>query len=219
MIYIKGGEFTMGNDLSNDEFQKPEHPETVSPFFMDQYEVTVEDYYKFMRARNQEPPQGWSESWKQGVFAPEERRLPVTNVSWYDAQEYAEFVGKRLPTEAEWEYAARGTDKRLYPWGKDFNSDYGNIGEGRPKAIRPVGSFPNDRSPYGLFDMAGNVAEWTDSDPRPYRGSRARPDVGKILRGGSFEVDKSYALVTSRAALAATVKSTSVGFRCAKNVK
>jgi serine/threonine-protein kinase len=219
MIYIKGGEFTMGNDLSNDEFQKPEHPETVSPFFMDQYEVTVEDYYKFMRARNQEPPQGWSESWKQGVFAPEERRLPVTNVSWYDAQEYAEFAGKRLPTEAEWEYAARGTDKRLYPWGKDFNSDYGNIGEGRPKAIRPVGSFPNDRSPYGLFDMAGNVAEWTDSDPRPYRGSRARPDVGKILRGGSFEVDKSYALVTSRAALAATVKSTSVGFRCAKNVK
>jgi len=219
MIYLKGGEFTMGNDLSNDEFQKPEHPETVSPFFMDQYEVTVEDYYKFMKARNQEPPQGWSESWKQGVFAPEERRLPVTNVSWYDAQEYAEFVGKRLPTEAEWEYAARGTDKRLYPWGKSFNPDYGNIGEGRPKAIRPVGSFPNDRSPFGLLDMAGNVAEWTDSDPRAYRGSRARNDEGKVLRGGSFEVDKSFALVTSRAALAPTVKSPSVGFRCAKNVQ
>jgi serine/threonine-protein kinase len=219
MIYIKGGEFTMGNDLSNDEFQKPEHTETVSPFFIDQYEVTVEDYYKFMRARNQEPPQGWPENWKQGNFSPEERRLPVTNVSWYDAQEYAEFAGKRLPTETEWEYAARGADKRLYPWGKQFSPDYGNIGEGRPKSIRPVGSFQNDRSPFGLFDMAGNVAEWTDSDPRAYRGSRARSDEGKILRGGSFEVDKSYALVTSRAALAPTVKSGSVGFRCAKNVQ
>jgi serine/threonine-protein kinase len=219
MIYIKGGEFIMGNNLTEDKFQKPEHTETVAPFFIDQYEVTVEDYYKFMKARNHKPPGGWPESWRQGNFKPEERRLPVANVSWYDAQEYAEWAGKRLPTEAEWEYAARGTDKRLYPWGMQFNSEYANVAEPQKRELRPAGSFPLDRSPFGLFDMAGNVAEWTDSDPRPYRGSLAQPDTGKILRGGSFEVDKSFALVTSRAALPATVKTNSVGFRCAKNIK
>ncbi|HET9532907.1 MAG TPA: bifunctional serine/threonine-protein kinase/formylglycine-generating enzyme family protein [Blastocatellia bacterium] len=219
MVFIKGGEFTMGNNLSSAEFEKPEHAETVASFFIDQYEVTVEDYHKFMRARNHAPPQGWNESWRQGNFSSEERRLPVTGVSWYDAQEYAEWAGKRLPTEQEWEYAARSADKRLYPWGREFNAEYANVGDPSKKEIRAVGSFPSDRSPFGLFDMAGNVAEWTDSDPRAYRGSSARNDEGKIIRGGSFEAPRSYSQVTSRAAAPPTIKSGSIGFRCASSVK
>jgi len=218
MVYIPGGKFIMGYNGSDQEAEKPEHPAEVAPFFIDQYEVTVEDYYKFIKAKNHAPPKEWPVSWREGKFKPEEAKLPVTNNTWFDARDYAESVGKRLPTEEEWEYAARGTDKRLYPWGNDLNPNYANIGDPEKKAIKPVGSFQKDKSQFGVFDMAGNVLEWIGSDWSLYPGSKATPKPGKMVRGGSYLRDKVFAMVTSRGILRPDAQQEDVGFRCAKDV-
>ncbi len=216
MVYLPGGTFTMGYDKSDIEEEKPEHTERVSPFFMDQYEVTVKEYYDFVKARNYSTPKNWPNNWKSGKFTTEQGKLPVTNVSWFDAKAYAQWAGKRLPSEKEWEYAARGTEKLLFPWGNDFRPDLANVGENG--TVKPVGSYPNGKSPFGIYDMAGNVAEWTDSDSLPYPGSRAHPKPGKILRGGSYETGKVFAMTTSRAILTSDQALDGVGFRCAKDV-
>jgi formylglycine-generating enzyme required for sulfatase activity len=218
MVYIPGGKFIMGYNDSDQPAEKPEHEVTVAPFLMDQYEVTVEDYYKFIKAKNHGLPKEWPASWGEGKFKAEEAKLPVTNITWFDARDYAESLGKRLPTEEEWEYAARGTDKRLYPWGNDLNPNYANIGDPEKKAIKPVGSFQKDKSQFGVFDMAGNVLEWTGSDWSLYPGSRVRPKPGKMVRGGSYLREKVFAMVTSRGILRSEAQEEDVGFRCAKNV-
>lgn len=113
MAYVPGGEFTMGRD-DGDEYERPAHRVTVKPFFVDLYEVTNEDYAKFVKATNYRAPSAWGMG-----FQPRESRKPVTGVTWDDANAYAKWAGKRLPTEEEWEFAARGTDGRLYPWGNN----------------------------------------------------------------------------------------------------
>jgi serine/threonine-protein kinase len=218
MVYIPGGKFIMGYNGSDEESEKPEQEVTVAPFLIDQYEVTIEEYYRFIKARNHEPPNDWRTSWKEGQFKPEEPRLPVTNITWFDARAYAESVGKRLPSEAEWEYAARGTDKRLFPWGNDFDPKFANVGDPEKKALIPAGSYPQGKSPFGVFDMAGNAYEWTDSDSIPYPGSKGRPKPGKIIRGGSFFQKKVYAMTTTRGYLSPIEKLKDVGFRCAKDL-
>ncbi len=216
MVLVPGGKFTMGFDGSDEPSEKPEHVETMNPFFIDKTEVTVGDYYKFMRAKNHAAPEGWSESWKSGKFQPGEERLPVTGVSFFDASEYAEWAGKRLPTEKEWEYAARGTDKRLYPWGNDFDPTRANLTDSQKNAPVAVGSYGAGQSPFAVLDMAGNVAEWTGSDSFRYPGSQATPKPGKVVRGGSFRASKIYAMTTTRTAVQADRKFPDIGFRCAK---
>lgn len=217
MVAVPSGKFTMGFDGSDDMSEKPEHVENVNAFFIDKTEVTVGDYYKFIKAKNRRPPDSWSQGWKNGTFREGEDRLPVSGVSWFDAKEYAEWAGKRLPTEKEWEYAARGTDKRLYPWGNDFDTSRANVADSQKNGPVATGSFPAGKSPFSALDMAGNVAEWTDSDSFRYPGSQATPKPGKIVRGGSFRASKIYAMTTTRTAVLGDRTLPDVGFRCAKS--
>jgi formylglycine-generating enzyme required for sulfatase activity len=216
MVLVPGGKFTMGFNGSDEPSEKPEHIETMNPFFIDKTEVTVGDYYKFMKAKNHAPPDDWPQNWKSGKFQAGEERLPVTGVSFFDASEYAEWAGKRLPTEKEWEYAARGTDKRLYPWGNDYDAARANVADSQKNAPVAVGSYSAGQSPFGVLDMAGNVAEWTGSDSFRYPDSQATPKPGKIVRGGSFRASKIYAMTTTRTAVQVDRKLPDVGFRCAK---
>jgi serine/threonine-protein kinase len=214
MIMISGGEFKMGRDGGN-EFEGPAHPVTVKPFFVDKFEVTNEQYAEFVRQTRRQPPSHWP----GGNFPPGEANLPVVNVSWNDANEYAQWAGKRLPTEDEWEFAARGRDNRLYPYGNEWKPKYSNASEDGFKKARAVGSYPEGASPFGVLDLAGNVAEWTASDYRPYPGSRARPEDGfKVIRGGAFKTPASQQTTTDRYYEPPTKTFDYVGFRCVKDV-
>jgi serine/threonine-protein kinase len=214
MILIPAGRFTMGNNSASDA-EKPEHEETVNAFYIDRQEVTVEEYYKLIREKNLVPPRAWSQAWKEGRFTAEEAKLPVTGVSWFDASRYAQYVGKRLPTEVEWEYAARGADKRIYPWGNEFDPQRANVGDPARKNIQPVGRSPLDKSAFDALDMAGNVSEWTDSDFMRYPDLKTLMGAGKIIRGGNFAQKRAAATTTARSAMAPDETRESVGFRCA----
>ncbi|QUV99797.1 SUMF1/EgtB/PvdO family nonheme iron enzyme [Chloracidobacterium sp. MS 40/45] len=220
MVYIPGGTFTMGNNASADDFEKPEHERQVAPFFMDRTEVTNEQYARFVQETGHPPPPNWK---GEKTFPPGTAKLPVAEVSWDDAQAFAKWAGKRLPTETEWEYAARGTDRRLYPWGTDFDPAKLNAGRDTSQIKdqrRQVGSFPGE-SPFGLLDMAGNVAEWTDSGYDLYPGSQAviKPQFQplKIIRGGCFADDARKTMATRRLMNERTFRDLSTGFRCAKD--
>jgi eukaryotic-like serine/threonine-protein kinase len=219
MVLIPAGTFTMGYNQSTDDSEKPEHPVEVKAFFMDKNEVTVGEYYEFMKAKNLPPPAGWKPEWKEGKFTGDEARLPVVNVTWFNAKEYAQWAGKRLPTEKEWEYAARGSDKRLYPWGNEFDPNYVNgkdLGKGGPM---PVGSYPAGQTPLEIMDMSGNVAEWTESDSFRYPDSKSKPKAGKIIRGGSFSNSEVYLMATTRVAVLPDEARKDTGFRCVKDVQ
>jgi formylglycine-generating enzyme required for sulfatase activity len=218
MTLIPGGRFVMGNNASSNEADKPEHEETVASFFLDRNEVTVEEYYQFIKARNHTPPKTWSREWREGKFNGEEGKLPVTGVTWLDAGKYADWAGKRLPTEIEWEYAARGADKRLYPWGQEFDQQRANVGDPARKTIQPVGKYPQDKSPLDLLNMAGNVREWTASDFMRYPDKKNFFAAGKVIRGGSFLQKRTSAQTSARFALALDEAGEDIGFRCAKSV-
>ncbi len=215
MVIIPKGTFNMGNNASDEESEKPEHPVTIDAFYIDKYELTNEQYYKFIKSTNHPAPS----TWVQGKFSPGEDNYPVVNVSWFDAEAYAKWAGKRLPTEEEWEYTARGIENRLYPWGKEFKYIYTNSKEAAKNSAMPVGSYPSDASVFGVLDLAGNVAEWTASDNKLYPGSQTKLKKGyKIVRGGSFFSDKRFAMVTTRFITTPETYKTFLGFRCAKDL-
>jgi serine/threonine protein kinase/formylglycine-generating enzyme required for sulfatase activity len=218
MIYIPGGTFQMGYDVIARDYQSgPPHQVTVNPFFIDKYEVTIEAYQK-----NQNP-NGQSEQTEQTG----ETRLPMTGVTWGESDSYCRSLGKRLPTEEEWEFAARGTDGRLYPWGNSFEPGRANIAN-IAGAFTGVGSFPLGDSPFGVSDMSGNAMEWTDSDFRIYDGSIYRPSgcsgPCKVIRGGAYFDQPQDATAVFRREYEPSVLSRRrnayavLGFRCAKEI-
>jgi formylglycine-generating enzyme required for sulfatase activity len=162
MAFIPDGTYLMGSDNSS-AADFPPHPVDVSSFLMDVYEVTNAQYQRFVLATDYPAPPHWTGT----QYPPEQAELPVVNVSLCDAREYAAWRGARLPTEEEWEYAARGPEGLVFPWGMYFNS--ANAAHGT-MPVAPVGRFPQGASFFGIQDMAGNVYEWTDSKFRPYPG-------------------------------------------------
>jgi formylglycine-generating enzyme required for sulfatase activity len=180
MVHIPAGKFLMGTDLKNADAQShPQHTVYLKAYRIDKYLVTNAQYARFIAATGHRPPSDWKNGKiQQGVLL-----YPVTLVNWYDASAYAKWAGKRLPTEAEWEKAARGTDGRRWPWGNEMDparlNTYYNVG-----SASDVTKYANGVSPYGVFDMAGNVDEWVEDDFLPYKGTDATPEVfqGKVAR-------------------------------------
>ena len=221
MVLIPAGEFIMGSNQRWDD-EAPEYIESADDFFIDLYEVTNADYKKFTSATKREMPYHWLD----GVVPRGKENHPVIYVNWYDADEYCKWRGKRLPQEQEWEKAARGSDGNIYPWGNVWTIDRSNHPYKGSRGTEPVGSYPNGRSPYGLYDMSGNVWEWVDSFYLPHPGNTiTRGEYGKdkrVLKGGSWFDCLSYgcglsAPTFNRSFFTPEVKNNSFGFRCARS--
>ena len=222
MLLVPAGEFTMGSDEGDDD-EQPIHRVVLDSFYLDTFEVTNGRFAKFVAAIQSEPPWGFADQETPVVHADR----PVRWVNWMEALGYCLWAGKRLPTEAEWEKAARGTDSRTYPWGNDppsaAHAVFG-LTEGA-ETVSPIGNRDKGQSPYGVHDLAGNLYEWvtdwydeefyTTNPPRNPRG----PDEGtaKVQRGGSY-INSPYRI---RAAFRTkgdpTEHDPHVGFRCAQD--
>lgn len=218
MVFVKGGEFTMGTD-KGDLAEMPAHKKTVKSFFMDKYEVTREDYAKCVTAGKCTPPS----IWKDGKFPAGTEKFPVVGVNFGQAVTYSTFVNKRLPTEEEWEFAARGTDKRVHPWGNTWEKGKANA-HGEGKDFTEVGKF-SGVSPFGIYDMVGNAWEWTSSEFVAYPNGKLPTDVPKgdvrVLRGGSYESADKFATTTYRTGWLAQGAETyaQTSFRCVKDIE
>jgi len=188
MIRIPGGPSWIGSNWA-DSMVGPRHRVDVPEFFIDTYEVTNAQWARFVDATGTDPP----DYWMNDEQPPDFERLPVLNVSWYEANAYAGWAGLRLPTEFEWEKAARGPDGLIFPWGHLYDPDKANTFQTNRFSPAPVGSFPGGASAYGVHDMLGNALEWTSSPFSVYPGSRflpqkVVPDL-RILRGVSWKYE------------------------------
>jgi formylglycine-generating enzyme required for sulfatase activity len=239
MVFLPGGDFLMGaapaDSLASAD-EKPQHTVFLDPFWMDQFEVTHKDYALCVDAGTCDPPAEEDINGFSYAFAAEIQDAPVVNVSWADATHYCGWAGKRLPTEAEWEYAAHGPAAGIYPWGDDTDLagrawycdncifDWENPAAG-DEFSRPVsiGSFPEGASPFGIQDMAGNVWEWVfdrySSDTySPGRVNPSGPVTGgfKVIRGGGWTTsDPAHLRTTYRGAHGPLTAWIDTGFRCA----
>jgi formylglycine-generating enzyme required for sulfatase activity len=223
MVLVPAGEFSMGSP-EGDPDEKPAHKVQISAFFMDKYEVTVKQYAAFLQESGGDRPAEWKTMNKTA-----NQNRPVMGVDWAEAARYCKWAGKRLPTEAEWEKAARGTDGRLYPWGNDpptpLHANYGKKEWNNHEALVPVGTLEAGKSPYGIYDMAGNVWEWVSDwyDNDYYKNSPsdspAGPPTGgfKVIRGGSWNTSARNLRAADRYFDPPSFRSQYVpGFRCAK---
>jgi formylglycine-generating enzyme required for sulfatase activity len=209
LVLIPPGEFTMGSGKGHGD-EKPVHKVYLDAFYIGKYPITNVQYKRFVEATRRRAPRHWS-----GGRIPEgKENHPVVMVSWYDARAYCKWLAEetgeivRLPTEAEWEKAARGTDGRLYPWGNEFDGDRCNTWESDIRDTTAVGEYsPRGDSPYGAADMAGNVWEWMSSlyKDYPYNpdDGRENPEANgsRVLRGGSFYGDRDLARVPCRSSV------------------
>ncbi|MEK9627711.1 MAG: formylglycine-generating enzyme family protein [Nitrospinota bacterium] len=221
MALIPEGEFVMGSNERWDD-EAPEHISFTKAFYMDLNEVTNSDYKNFVEAKKHATPYHWPD----GNIPKGKENHPVVYVSWFDANDYCKWAGKRLPTEQEWEKAARGLDGLIYPWGNEWSLDKSNNPYKHSTGTEPIGSYPEGKSPYGLNDMSGNVWEWVDSFYLPHPGNPVtRAEYGKdkrVLKGGSWFDCLSYgcglsAPTFNRSFFTPEVKNNSFGFRCAKD--
>jgi formylglycine-generating enzyme required for sulfatase activity len=225
MILIPAGEFLMGSDPQKDkeayEWEQPQHSVYLPDYSMAKTPVTNAQYAAFLEATDHERPEHW-----KGRKPPKGKEdHPVVNVSWYDAVAYCnwltEVTGKsyRLPSEAEWEKGARGTEGWIYPWGNEWDPERCNSREGGPGDTTPVGTYPQGASPYGLLDMAGNVWEWCHSRNKSYpynpKDGREDPEASdlRVLRGGSFDDYERDVRCAARSRNAPNGRYRSRGFR------
>jgi formylglycine-generating enzyme required for sulfatase activity len=257
MALVPGGSFTMGGPDAAD--QQPVHPVSVDSFYIDKFEVTNAEFEAFINAGGYSTQAFWSESgwmwrtsmnvtapeyWTTGQYnsGPSWPGFPVVGVSWYEAEAYARYAAKRLPTEAEWEKAARSTDSRTYPWGSGVDgsrANYLNSGDPFTPWSTPVAFFDgrlhpsppfqttDSPGPHGEYDQAGNVWEWVQDwyGPDYYAASPASNPPGpiqgtqKVFRGGGWDLDvagpgmKTY----YRNETIPSQRFSSIGFRCARN--
>lgn len=242
MVPVPEGWFLMGSNKKEDRYaylpETPQHRVFLDAFEIDQYEVTTVQFLKFALATDRSPLIDWR--YDGGNFQESMASHPVMHVSWFDADAYCTWAGKRLPTEAEWEKAARGEDGRIYPWGNQAaglsRSNFGRTGLSGPVRDRPerlllyppiisVDKYDNAVSPYGLFQMSGNVAEWVadwyDKDyykTAPDRNPKG-PEKGtqKSFRGGGWIDSTPSVRVAQRNGTDPNTKMNWLGFRCAKD--
>lgn len=228
IFLIPAGKFEMGSiSLDAQQNEQPITPVTLSCFYMSRFPVTNAQYEKFDPThRNKRAP--WAND-----------NHPVVYVSWREAEEFCKWLGRkegknyRLPTEAEWEYAARGEDGRLYPWGNQLTAgNLANFADARSNFVwrdlkiddgfaesAPVGMYPRGSSPFGIEDMAGNVFEWCADAPDAYRGREvvnpppARLGANRVFRGGSWKSRAASLRSTARSSNAPTSFANDVGFR------
>lgn len=235
MAYIPPGEFLMGSTEKDGIVgqavgvdETPQHSVNLKGFYIDRYEVANGQYKVFIDATGHRLPTSnytGPYAWEAGSPPRGKENIAVTDVSWHDAEAYCRWAGKRLPTEAEWEKAARGTDGRQWPWGNEFKKEYCNVKYTGYGELLPAGNVPGDISPYGVNDMCGNVSEWTASWYLPYPGSALQRDsfgeTYKVVRGGSL-VMSSFPY--SRSAYRANTykpdyRHRGIGFRCVKDAE
>lgn len=223
MVLIPGGEFLMGKDDEGD--CSPAHKVYVDSFYIDKYEVTNAQYYQFCKETERKLPEFWGiAEFHSGPDFPD---YPVIGITWRDAEAYAEWAGKRLPTEAEWEYAARGGLVGMnYPNGDEVDSTQANYSvKGIMRGTVPVDSYsPNG---YGLYNMSGNVWEWVSDyyDGEYYKESPSKnpqgPEDGKfrVIRGGGWHSGPYCNRVYYRKALPSNWVDFAVGFRCVRDLR
>jgi formylglycine-generating enzyme required for sulfatase activity len=217
MVFIPAGPFIMGDD-NGPEDERRQHRVSVGDFQIDRNKVTNGQFARFMNNRASGPAgaQRWYDAadndarihWRDGAWRadPGHENMPVVEVSWYGAVAYCSSQGKRLPTEAEWEKAARGTDGRKYPWGNDPpDKSRAHFGGGWNE-LKPVGTLARGASPYGVLDMTGNGGEWVSSayQPYPYDPQDGREDLNRdavrVTRGGGHDSPPRDLTATHRGA-------------------
>jgi serine/threonine-protein kinase len=239
MVAVPGGLLRMGTTQAElqrwtNEYgwplavnESPQHSVTLAPFFLDRVETTNEQYAAFIEATGRPPPANSFDPnglnvWKDGRYPQGLAQHPVVNVTWEDARAYCAWAGKRLPTEAEWEWAAKGPEGWLWPWGQTFDQGRVNTKERGLGTTAPVRSDALNASWIGALDLGGNVWEWTSSLGLPYpydqtdgRENLQRPGA-RVLRGGSWTDQASSAHTTGRNQFDPELANVNVGFRCAK---
>ncbi len=226
MVFVPGGEFVMGSPTDSFERDEtPEHAVWVDGYYIGFFEVTNREYAQFLTAGGGEVHwdyrMGIVKSGDRYAAVPGREDYPVTYVNWINARACCEWIGGRLPTEAEWEKAARGPDdRRIYPWGDRITGDQANFSNSI-EGLWPVGKAEG-RSYYGCCDMAGNVSEWTYDwyDESYYTRSPYRNPAGpltgeyKAVRGGSYLDDESELRCANRLGIPTGVTFMYIGFRC-----
>ena len=255
MVFVPAGPFWMGCREGHDtdeitgpcpEEELPYRQVTLDAYWIDQLEVSKSEYRECMEAGACTTPYLWDQEFFEGpldevVVVPGPDNFPAASISWTQARDYCEWVGKRLPTEAEWEKAARGVDGRRYAWGNEHPTcelaNVGGVCDDHPeyKTLTPVGFFPAGASPYGALDMTGNAEEWTNDgieDDVGYGGlptenpTGIESENGRVFRGGGYMsavlAYGGYINRTSRRGhglISWTALTLDFGFRCAKDAE
>ena len=243
MVLVPAGEFIMGSNKKSDRLayrsELPQRPVYLDAFQIGKFEVTALEYLKFVLATDRSPQLDWR--YDGGNFQESMAHHPIMHVTWYEADAYCKWAGQRLPTEAEWEKAARGTDGWLYPWGNEHagpsRANFGRTGLSGPVRDRPerlllyppiisVDKYENAVSPFGLYQTIGNVAEWVADwyDRNYYKTAPNQnprgPETGtqKSFRGGGWMDSTTTVRVAMRNGADPNTRINWLGFRCAKSV-
>jgi len=231
MAFIPAGDFYQGSseemvDWAVKEFfaesrewyqdETPVRKVYLDDFFIDKYEMTVSRYRNYLKQTGRPAPKYFDDA----KFNQDDQ--PVVGVAWQEAKNYCAWAGKRLPSEAEWEKAARGADAKIYPWGHQPDDKKANVRgmNDRYRYTAPIGKYPQGQSPYGVMDMAGNVWEWTDSWYQPYPHNDTKSGLFgekfKVAKGGSWFSNMDLARTALRGKMLPDQRQNYIGFRCAK---
>jgi formylglycine-generating enzyme required for sulfatase activity len=220
MVLIPEGPFIMGSE-ADDPDETPQRQVDLPAFEIDLFEVTNVQFAAFVEATGYQTDEekGGGAGWRS-FYSEDKDNHPAVKISWNDAVAYCQWAGKRLPTEAEWEKAARGTEGRIYPWGDDWDPEKANVRATGYRGTISVGSLAAGVSPYGVFDMAGNVWEWTCDWYQPYVGSSYQdPYYGerfRVTRGGGWFEEADTVRTSNRNSTSPIAANDDLGFRCAR---